>query len=356
MQNLNSTDQFLRRPLSRRTALRGFAVAGLGLGATLVGCSSSSSNSKPPAEAPPEVTAIRLPQTAAVCDSAQFLAEKYLGAEGFTDVKFISYQAPKTPWVLVSAGDADIGVDFIATAVLRADAGEPLVYLSGFHTGCGFLIGNDSVKSIADLKGKKVGVTGTDILVNNDYCGAVAYLGSVGLKPSDVTFGARPAAVPQIAQALADGSFDGFNLAPPLAQQAHAAKTGHVVVDLMNDKPWSDNYCCGVAVNRSFAQRNPVATKRALRALLKASDEAASQPEAATHYVVDKGYRPNYDDVFAAFKDMTHNKWREADHEGSARFYLKDLQGAGVVKNAADKVIADGVNLSFLNELKKAKA
>src|SRR5438445_23770 len=81
MKNETFVHSFTSRPVSRRTALRGFAVAGLGLGATLVGCSSGSSkssSSKPPAEGPPEVAAIRLPQTPNFCDSGQFLAEKYL--------------------------------------------------------------------------------------------------------------------------------------------------------------------------------------------------------------------------------------------------------------------------------------
>ncbi len=41
------------------------------------------------------------------------------------------------------------------------------------------------------------------------------------------------------------------------------------------DQPWSQYFCCMVAANREFARKNPVATKRALRAMLKAADVCA---------------------------------------------------------------------------------
>ena len=39
------------------------------------------------------------------------------------------------------------------------DAGKPLTVLSGVHVGCMELRANDSIRSVMDLRGKKVGVT-----------------------------------------------------------------------------------------------------------------------------------------------------------------------------------------------------
>jgi NitT/TauT family transport system substrate-binding protein len=352
----NFWNRTLTRQLSRRAAIRGFGLAGIGLSAAAVlGCSSGGDD-KAKVEPPPEVTAIRLPQSTPLCESAQFLAEKYLANEGFTDVKFVPYQAPTVPWMLVSSGEADFGVDNLSL-LLRSDAGEPVTFLGGFHTGCGAWVANDSIKTAGDFKGRTIGVGGMDPLVNFDYLATQVYLGNAGLNPGrDVTFTLRPGPLAQLTQPFNEGKFDGFWAGVPVLFQARAAKLGHEVSNMMMDKPWSDNYCCGVGANRNFVQKNPVATKRALRALMMASDEAEHQPETAARYIVDKGYRPNYDDVIQSFKEMGHNRWREMDHEASARFWLRSFQSAGLLKGTPEKLLSDSVNLSFLNELKKAKA
>ena len=53
-------------------------------------------------------------------------------------------------------------------------------------------------------------------------------------------------------------------------------------------------HCCAVAGNREFVRRNPVATKRALRAILKATDFCAAEPEQAARIVAAKGYPYDY--------------------------------------------------------------
>ena len=48
------------------------------------------------------------------------------------------------------------------------------------------------------------------------------------------------------------------------------------------DKPWSQYFCCMVAAGRDFVRDYPVATKRAVRAVLKAANVCATEPERAT--------------------------------------------------------------------------
>jgi NitT/TauT family transport system substrate-binding protein len=50
---------------------------------------------------------------------------------------------------------------YAATHIASIAAGIPIVVLAGMHSGCLELIANDSVSSIADLRGKKVGVYDT---------------------------------------------------------------------------------------------------------------------------------------------------------------------------------------------------
>jgi len=63
-----------------------------------------------------------------------------------------------------------------------------------------------------------------------------------------------------------------------------------VIVNSAVDLPWSQYFCCVVAANREFVRQNPVATKRALRAILKATDICALEPERAAKYIVDNGF------------------------------------------------------------------
>ena len=51
------------------------------------------------------------------------------------------------------------------------------------------------------------------------------------------------------------------------------------LVNTLVDRPWSQYFCCMAIGNRDFVARNPVATKRAMRALLKAADLCSAEPE-----------------------------------------------------------------------------
>src|SRR5262249_37804489 len=66
---------------------------------------------------------------------------------------------------------------------------------------------------------------------------------------------------------------------------------GHVIVNSGLDRPWSQYFCCIVAANREFVRLHPVATKRALRAFLKATHFCSTEPERAARIVADRGYR-----------------------------------------------------------------
>jgi NMT1-like family len=81
------------------------------------------------------------------------------------------------------------------------------------------------------------------------------------------------------ARMLAAGEIDAVVAFPPVSQELRENKIGHVVVDSRVDRPWSQYFCCMLTANREFIRRNPVATKRAMRAILKANDICAREPE-----------------------------------------------------------------------------
>lgn len=99
--------------------------------------------------------------------------------------------------------------------------------------------------------------------------------------------------------------------------------------------------------------RNPVATKRTIRALLKAADICANEPERAARFLVTKGYESRYEVALDVLKSLPYNRWREANPEDSLRFHALRLHEVGMIKSNPNKLIAEGTDWRFLNEIKR---
>jgi NitT/TauT family transport system substrate-binding protein len=52
-------------------------------------------------------------------------------------------------------------------------------------------------------------------------------------------------------------------------------------------------------------------------------------------------------------KDIPYNRWRDYNPEDTVRFYALRLHEAGMIKSSPQKIIAQGTEWRFLNELKK---
>jgi NitT/TauT family transport system substrate-binding protein len=88
-----------------------------------------------------------------------------------------------------------------------------------------------------------------------------------------------------------------------------------------------------LAGNREFVRRHPVATKRAMRAILKATDLCASEPARAARLLVDGGFTPSYDYALQTLKDVPYDRWREYDPEDAVRFYALRLRVRWALSN-----------------------
>jgi len=176
----------------------------------------------------------------------------------------------------------------------------------------------------------------------------VAYVGLDARK--DITW--APHSFEESSKLLAEGRIDAVMAFPPQPQELRAKRIGHVVVNSMMDQPWSNYFCCMAYTSQNFVQKYPVATKRALRAILKAADLCTREPERAARFLVEKGYTTSYDYALQTMTDVIY-KWREYDPEDTLRFYALRLEEAGMVKSTPNNLIARGTDWRFLNELKK---
>ena len=152
---------------------------------------------------------------------------------------------------------------------------------------------------------------------------------------------------------FAEGKIDAFLGTPPEPQDLRARHIGHVIVNSTVDRPWSQYFCCMLAGNRDYVQKHPVATKRVLRAILKAADLCVTEPARVARRVVDGGFTPRYDYALQTLNEVPYDKWREYDAEDTIRFYALRLREAGFIKSSPQKIIADGTDWRFLNELKR---
>jgi len=303
------------------------------------------------AEPPPETTKIRLIHAPDICLAPQYLAEELLRLEGFSQVEYArATGADPDAHILLVEGKADLTLDTVTALVPALDGGRPIVVLAGIHGGCYELFGNERVGKIRDLKGKRASITA---LGSGEHVYIASMMLYVGMDPrKDITW-VEGKTQDETMRLFVDGKVDAFLAFPPQPQKLRAKKIGHVIVNTSLDKPWSQYFCCMLAGRREFVRQNPVATKRALRAILKATDICAREPERAARYMVKKDYEPNYDIALEVVKEVSYNAWRTFDPDNTLRFYALRLHEVGLIKSTPQKLIAQGTDWRFLNELKR---
>jgi NitT/TauT family transport system substrate-binding protein len=300
------------------------------------------------AEPLPEVKKIRLPHTGALCLAPQYVAEELLKIEGFSTVEYV--QTPYTGGAALTKGGADISMDYAPALVRELDEGPGLIALSGVHSGCYAIVANQRVRTFRDLKGKRIAISAMGA---GDHVFMASLLAYVGVDPKTQVEWVRSQSIANNLQSFLDGGADAFLAFPPQPQKLKEMGLGRVIVDGTHDRPWSQYLCCVVAGSRDFVTKYPVATKRALRAILKAADLCADDPERVARIVVAKGFEPRYAVALESFRAIPYRAWRELNVEDALRFHALRLHEAGLIASTAQKIIAQGSDWRFLNELKR---
>jgi NitT/TauT family transport system substrate-binding protein len=296
-----------------------------------------------------ETTTLRIGRLPSLCQAPQYVAEDLLRGEGFTRIEYVPQPTPADLEVALAAGEIHLSQNFAGPVVTQTDAGDPIVAVAGIHVGCFELFGTGRVHAIRDLKGKTVAVPDLKTGPFKFISSMATY---VGLNPrEDIAWVALPSDAAK--QALAEERIDAYLGFPPDPQDLRARKIGHVVLNSAVDKPWSQYFCCLLEANRAFVQQNPVATKRALRAILKATDLCAAEPDRVVQTLVERGFTSEPDYARQLLGEIPYARWREYDPEDTLRFYALRLQEAGLVKSSPSTIIQNGSDWRFLNELRQ---
>jgi NitT/TauT family transport system substrate-binding protein len=295
----------------------------------------------------PETTTIRLAKIPGICIAPQYVVSDLLNAEGFTNVVYVESDAGLAR--AIAKGDIDFTLQFSGPVLLEIDRGLGITVVAGIHVGCFELFAKEGIRSVADLRGRTVGIQGPGS-APHVFLSAMATL--VGLDPAkDIEWVTSTAVKP--VELFAEGKIDAFLGFPPEPQRLRAQKVGHVIVNTAQDRPWSQYFCCMLAGNREFVRKNPVATKRVVRAMLRATDLCVSEPALVAQRMVDRGLTARHDYAVQTLADVPYNRWRDYDPEDTIRFYALRLREAGMLKSNPAKIIADATDWRFLNEVRR---
>jgi NitT/TauT family transport system substrate-binding protein len=325
---------------SRRSFLTGLAAVG---STGLFGSSRSRAE-----EALPETNTVRLGRwkDGAYCWASVYLAGELLRADGFTDVQYVAgdKRLDNSQWL--AQGHVDFDMNMPSMHIKLIEAGVPIKVLTGVHSGCFELIANDTVRTVADLHGKRVAV---DAIGSHPHLLLSLMANYVGLDPVHEINWIESASP---ADLFAQGKADALLAGAPEPLKLRAMKLGHTVISNAVDRPWSQYFCCMIAGSADYITQNPVATKRVVRAILKSADLCSSDPKSAAELLVERGFLPNFDYAYATLKETRHDAWREYGAEDSLRFYALRMQETRMIKATPQEIIARGSDWRFLEELR----
>lgn len=326
-----------------QTRRRILAALSLASGATLLGAPQVLA-----AEGPPEVTSVRINKHPSICVAPQHIAGELLRADGFAEIRYVPAPMNNIQEGFV-AGKFDFALEFAPQYVFSIDQGHAVTVLAGIHVGCFELFARQDIHSVGDLKGRSIGVAA---LGSPQHMFLAPIAAQVGLDPAkDINWVVSPKAKPM--ELFVDGKIDAFLGLPPEPQELRSRHIGQVLVNSAVDRPWSQYFCCMLGANREFVRKYPIATKRVMRALLKAADLCATDPARAARLLVDGGFTERYDYALQTLSSLPYDKWRDYDAEDTMRFYALRLLETGFVKSSPQRIIANGTDWHFLHELQR---
>jgi NitT/TauT family transport system substrate-binding protein len=302
------------------------------------------------AEPPPETTTFRWGfPAAATCNPQAFVALDLLKAEGFADVQMTAVQGRQQLRMALASGSIDLNAQFVGSYLTEIDAGAPIVLLAGSHGGCFELFVHEGIRSPRDLKGKSVAVIERGSGAYIFFVSAMKYLGLDAHR--EMTLVEKPAR--ESMPLFVEGKIDAFMAFGQEPAELRTLKVGRVLLSSTQERPWSQYFCCMFAGNRDFVQKHPIATKRALRALLKANDVCALEPAKVAEVMTNRGIAKSRDIAIAMLRELPYREWRRFDAESTVRFYALRMRETGLIKSTPQKILAHGADWRFLNELKK---
>jgi len=231
---------------------------------------------------------VRVGYIGITCEAPIFSAVE----KGFFKEEGLDVSLVKCEWAnykdILALGGFDVTHHLVMYFLKPIEQGLDVKFTGGIHRGCLRVQAppNGKINSIADLRGKRIGVPG---MGTPPFIFANRVLGAHGIDASkEITWRVFPAG--ELGLALEKGEVDAVADSEPIGSLLVAEGKVKNVADQAQDMPYKDEYCCAVIVNGKFLAANPKAAAAATRALLKAAKWVETNPAAAARLSVEKGY------------------------------------------------------------------
>ncbi len=234
-----------------------------------------------------EITDIKIGNGGATCEAPLYIAiEKgFFKEEGLNaQTEFLDFDKTK----IGIASDKVDGVMGNLEWIKPIEQGFNIKYTLGIHKGCIQAVApnGSGIKSVKDLKGKRIGINAI-----GDYPMVLmsTALIDAGLDPkSDVEFKVFPGA--NLEQALDKKEIDAFIMWDPFGQLYIDSGKGYSILSNTNTPPYSEKYCCLLALRGKLVDKSPETAAKITRAIIKGAKWVSENPEEAAKIIVEKKY------------------------------------------------------------------
>lgn len=275
----------------------------------------------------------------ALCAAPIYIAyEKGFFAEEGFDVNLISADSETRKVGLNNGTIPLVNGDFQFFPSI--EEGVKVKVVDGLHNGCIKIVVPEGspIKTVADLKGKKIGV---DEIGGTPFQVASVWLENAGIVAKDnkdVTFVPYTDGNLEI-EAAEKGEIDAAAIWDPFGSLAVKNKNFSVIFDLSTDPLFAGKYCCFLYASEKVLNEKPDEVAALLRAVNKAQEWIHDNPADAVSIISDKKYSNITDKALAEELVKSYAYPSHQDHQqGNVHvkedvlYFVKELQKIGYLK------------------------
>ena len=311
--------------------------------------SSDSSSSSADSASSSEATHLRLIYSPSLCAAPMYIAiENGYFEEENLDIEQVTVDAAHVSEA-IGADQVDVGMGLIGKLLQPIENGLPIKFTTGLHTGCTKLLvpGDSDIKSIADLKGKKIGVPGLADAATVVSKRSLSAAG-IGVTEQNMEVEFSVYSRNDLPQALENGAVDAIALGDPTASIAEEQYGLTALIDTATDPEYKDEYCCAAFVTSKLAAENPEAAAAFTRAVQKASQWVQENPDETAKIIVDKQYVSGEVDFCAQILKTYNYKPSVQGGYDALKLNADELTQIGVLKEGTDaQKFADNAYMFF---------